>query len=82
MWTQYDSKSGGHRLMEPPTFKGDVMTQLILFPIELVDPDDVVSEETRLARMTAYDAYHAVYLRHFWNARRAVIAAQRRLRRA
>lgn len=51
------------------------MSQLILFPVELVDPSDVESEEQRLARMNVVDAWRESHLRRFWNARRAAILA-------
>lgn len=51
------------------------MTQLILFPVEIIDPAEVEPEDARLARLNAYDAWNAAYLRRFYRERAAAILA-------
>lgn len=49
------------------------MSQQSLFPIEVVDPDEVEPEDKRLARIDAYDRWNADYLRDFYMRRAAAI---------
>jgi len=51
------------------------MSQLILFPIEVVDPAEVEAEDARLARLDAIDRYNEMMLRDFWNRKRSAILA-------
>lgn len=51
------------------------MTRLILFSIESVDPAEVESEEKRLARLNAYDAWQRDFMRRFYAERAASIRA-------
>lgn len=47
------------------------MTQSPLFPIEVIDPVEVVSEAHRIARQTAYDVWQAAFLRRDYARREA-----------
>lgn len=51
------------------------MSQPLLFAVEIVDPDEVESEEKRLARMNAYDVWTAAFYRRFYTERAARIRA-------
>lgn len=51
------------------------MNQLILFPIERVDPVEVETDTARVRRIQAYDAWQAAYLRDFYARRGRVILA-------
>lgn len=51
------------------------MSQPLLFAVEIVDPDEVESEEKRLARMNAYDVWTAAFYRRFYTERAASIRA-------